>query len=163
MSGTGRENQLHGAHGEQLASSVLVGMGVNDPEKIGTPVQLTPYFKYGKKAPEKGVFRVKFGEKVSGDRRGVLDNGISVLIEVKTLLDKDRIIFSDMRDHQPERLARHASYGKALSLLVWVHSSGVYAMRFPIAGFGPGKSIKLKQAIDLHFETTKWIRENGSV
>jgi hypothetical protein len=45
-----------------------------------------------------------------------------------------------------------------LSLVVWVHHSGVYVIRYPIDGFEKGKSIKPEQAGKLHEETLEWIR-----
>lgn len=121
-----------------MAESVLRSIGVEMVEKIGTPVTLLPA-----KAP--GTYRVIWGEKVSGDRRGIIPgSGRSVLVEVKTIYDRN-LRWSDMRDHQPGRLTEHAEHG-GLSLLVWVHSSGVCVMRWPVDGFGPGKSIDETQA-----------------
>jgi hypothetical protein len=102
-------------------------------ERIGTPVKLIP----APRAP--GCFRVIWAEPVSGDHRGLLPGGRSVLAETKTILDRN-LRYSDLRQHQPGRLTCHAELG-GLSLLVWVHSSGVYVMQWPVAGFAPGKSI----------------------
>jgi len=139
-----KEEQSIGSHGENLAQSVLSGMGIEMIEKIGTPIKAIPMgTKNGKP-----VYQVIWGEKVSGDRRGILPGGKSVLIEVKTILDRN-LVWSDLRDHQPERLQIHAAFG-GLSLLVWVHNTGVYVMTFPIMGFGKGMGIKVEQAEKLH-------------
>lgn len=137
-----KREQNIGNHGQVLAASILSGMGIQMIEKIGTPVLLIPV------GERKDIFRVVWGEKVSGDHRGILPGGRSVLVEVKTILDRN-LRWSDLRDHQPDKLAEHASHG-GLSLLVWVHASGVYAMRFPIPDFCEGGSISLEQATREH-------------
>jgi hypothetical protein len=85
-------------------------------------------------------FRVVFGERVSGDHRGVIEGtGQSVLAETKTILEGN-LTWSKMREHQPERLTLHYELG-GLSLLVWVHSTGVYIMRWPIPGFAKPRDV----------------------
>lgn len=126
-----RKEQKLGKAGEELAMNAVRSLGVEMVERIGTPVKIIR---------TKGVWsQVVWGEKVSGDARGVLPGGRSVLIETKTILDRN-LQYGDMRPHQPERLSRHAELG-GLSLLVWVHSSGVYVMEWPICDFRHGKSI----------------------
>jgi hypothetical protein len=132
-----RAQQRIGASGEELAESVLRSLGIEQIERVGTPVKLIP-----SKAP--GLFKVVFGEKVIGDRRGILPGGRSVLCEVKTILDRN-LRYSDLREHQPAGLTRHTELG-GLSLLIWVHSSGINVLEWPISGFGPGKSIDPRTA-----------------
>lgn len=109
-------------------------------EKIGTPVVLVPAGNVrGRQA-----FFVTYEEKVSGDHRGILEGGTSVLAETKTIMDRN-LAWSDLRDHQPTRLDQHNELG-GVSLLVWVHHTGVYVMRWPVSGFGPRKSITPEQA-----------------
>jgi hypothetical protein len=128
-----RQQQSIGAAGESLAAQVLRGLGALMVEEISTPVRLIPH------PTIPGYYRVIWGEKVSGDHRGILPGGRSVLVETKTITDRN-LRWSDLREHQPDRLTEHAVHG-GMSLLVWVHSSGVYVMRWPVPGFGPGKSI----------------------
>ena len=129
---TRREQRIGGA-GEHVAASVLSALGISMVERIGTPVKLIP-------APyARGYYRVIWAEAVSGDHRGILPGGRSVLAETKTIMDRD-LRWSDLRPHQPGQLTQHAELG-GLSLLVWVHSTGVYVLKWPVAGFGPGKSI----------------------
>lgn len=128
-----KQQQSIGKHGQELAAATLRSIGVEMVEKIATPVLLIP-------ARVKGTFRVVFEEPVSGDHRGILKDGTSVLAETKTILDRN-LRWSDLRDHQPERLTEHRK-NNGLSLLVWVHSSGVYVMEWPIFGFEEGKSLK---------------------
>lgn len=149
---TGRRNQKIGKDGERLAQSVLNGLGIEMLEKIGTPVLIAPYI--GGRGAVPGVYYVKWGEKVSGDRRGILPGGRSVLIEVKTVWDGN-LPFGQLDDHQHNALKRHASFG-GLSLLVWVHNDGVFVMEYPaggIPGFIPHKSITPARARDFHEKT----------
>ena len=146
-----REQQI-GKNGEQTARSVLDGLGLEMIEKIGTPVRLS-------KVPgaRKDVYRVAFGEKVAADHRAMLPDGRSVLIEVKTIDDRN-LAWSDLREHQPAKLQQHAELN-GLSLLVWVHFMDVFVMRWPIEGFGPGKGITPEQAQKLHFHTELYIQK----
>jgi hypothetical protein len=72
------------------------------------------------------------------------------LAETKTILDRN-LRYGDLRAHQPERLQMHANLG-GLSLLVWVHHTGIYIMKFPIDGFEKGSSITVSQARELNIE-----------
>ncbi len=139
MKTSGKHNQQIGSAGQNVAAGALRALGVEMVEQIGTPVRLVPV------GQGSGVYRVIWGDKVSGDHRGILRGGTSVLAETKTIIDRN-LRYSDMREHQPERLTEHAQRG-GVSLLVWVHRSGVYVMQFPIAGFERGKSIEIKQAV----------------
>lgn len=140
------DEQSIGKHGEQLAAAVLRGLGVEMVEKIGTPVHTLPAGMVRGKA----AYFVIYGEKVSGDFRGVLPGGRSVMAEVKTILSRN-LGWSDLRDHQPARLSEHAERG-GLSVLVWVHSSGVYALEWPVPGFKRGVGITPEQAEGLRLE-----------
>jgi len=149
-----RSEQLIGKHGQQQAASCLAGMGLEMVEPIGTPVTLIPF------GLRKDVFRVVFGEKVSGDHRALLPDGTSVLIETKTVIDGN-LTYSHLREHQPERLSRHASIGRAVSLLVWVHGSGIYVMQWKadgIEGFGFRKSVTPKRAMELHDQCAEYLK-----
>lgn len=126
-----------GDHGQQIAATVLRSRGALLVEKVATPVKLIP-------SSINGHYRVIFGERVSGDHRAILPGGRSILAETKTTTGK-RLPYSALREHQPERLAAHAEAG-GLSLLVWVCDEGQFVMRWPIAGFMPGKSISVAQA-----------------
>jgi hypothetical protein len=153
-----KRDQNVGKHGEQLAESVLSGLGFEMLEKIATPVILIPYHDGRRIIP--GVYQVKHEKRVSGDRRAILPDGTSVLIEVKTRWD-DNLIYSDLEDHQHEALKRHAGFN-GLSLLVYVHNSGVFVMRYErggIAGFIPRKSITPARAAALHKEAMIYLQD----
>lgn len=121
-----------GKAGEQHAMNAVRALGVEMVEQIGTPFKI---IKTGKNHWYQGIF----GEKVSGDARGVLPGGRSVLVETKTILDRN-LQWGDLRPHQPGRLSQHAELG-GWSLLVWVHQTGIYVMEWPISDFRRGKSI----------------------
>ncbi len=133
-----RNEQRIGKHGQEVAQTALRRLGVEMVEQIGTPVLLVPVGN---------AYRVIWGEKVSGDHRGILPGGRSVLAETKTILNR-HLRYSDLREHQPGRLSEHHEHG-GLSLLVWVHESGTYVMQWPIEGFIPGKSISVELAESL--------------
>lgn len=135
-----KAEQEIGRAGEELAARALRNLGVEMVERIGTPVKLQP-------TKLAGAFRLIWGEKVSGDFRGVLPGGRSVLAECKTILGRN-LRWSDMRDHQPGRLDDHARNG-GLTLLVWVHQTGIYVMEWPISGFGPHASIEPEWAVNI--------------
>ncbi len=147
-----KHEQRTGAIGEQHAAQALRSAGIEMVEKIGTPVKLIP-----SRIP--GTYKVIWGEKVSGDMRGILPGGKSVLAETKTILDRN-LRYSDLREHQPERLTQHAEHG-GVSLLVWVHTTGIWIMRWPVNGFIRGKSIDPDTAEELHLinglqENKRW-------
>ena len=146
-----RAEQSVGKHGQNIAASSMSQLGIEMVEQIGTPVKLIPVDNH-----RKDVFRVVFGEKVSGDHRGILYGGRSVLAETNTILDRN-LRYSDLREHQPGRLTSHATFG-GLSLLVWVHGSGVYIMEWPIEGFAEGKSITPEKAQSLRIENLEALR-----
>ncbi len=77
--------------------------------------------------------------KVSGDFRAVAPDGRAVLVEVK---QRERLIWSDLEDHQVKALNEHAKAG-AIALLAWVRpeGGGLTVHPWPIPGFGPRKAL----------------------
>jgi len=131
-----RQQQRTGKVGEEFARRALEAVGVRMVEKIGTPVRIVP----GR--------RPIYGERVSGDHRGVAPGGISVLAETKTIVGRN-LVYSDLREHQPGRLTLHADLD-GISLLVWVYAADeVFIMRWPVPGFEPGTSITPERAREL--------------
>lgn len=140
-----RAKQRQGAVGQSVATLALHRLGVQMAEEIATPVILKPARKpiQGKPTP----FYVTYGKKVSGDHRGVMPGGRSVLAETKSMRG-ERLVYSDLREHQPERLSEHAELG-GLSLLIWASEYGTFVMEWPVLlkiGFKPGKGIGIDQA-----------------
>jgi hypothetical protein len=136
-----RDQQRVGKAGEDWAANAVRALGVEMIERIGTPVKIV-------RTRPGGWVQVIWGEKVSGDTRGVLPGGRSVLVETKTILERN-LQWGDLRPHQPGRLSQHAELG-GLSLLVWVHSTGIFVLEWPISDFRHGKSITPERAQELH-------------
>jgi hypothetical protein len=136
-----KAQQQVGKAGEDWAANAVRALGVEMVERIGTPVKIV-------RTKPGGWVQIVWGEKVSGDTRGVLPGGRSVLVETKTILERN-LQWGDLRPHQPGRLSQHAELG-GLSLLVWVHSSGIYVIKWPISDFCHGKSITPERAQELH-------------
>lgn len=137
----GRNKKLGNA-GEEQAKAALRRIGVLMVEEIGTS------FVIVNRKPG-GWLQGYFKEKVSGDVIGHTEQGIKVLAEVKTIWDRN-LQWSDLDSHQPDRLDMNAE--KAISLLVWVHHSGIFVMRWPVPGFHNGTGIKPEQAQRLNIE-----------
>lgn len=138
-----RHEDRIGKAGQGVAASALRRLGIEEVEQVGTPVKLIPRGKFG----SHDTYQVIWGEKVAGDHRGTLPGGRGVLAETKTILERN-LQWSDLREHQPGKLDTHARLG-GLAILVWVHSSGVYTMTWPVPGFGPRKSITPEKAAAL--------------
>ena len=98
-----REVQI-GKAGEELALNVLAGRGVRIPERIATPAKMVGG-------------RMIYEGKVSGDINGILDNGIRVIAEVKTIRGRN-LRWSDLRGHQPGRLDINKRYNAIQSKLI---------------------------------------------
>lgn len=158
-----RQQQKIGEQGEQLAESRLRSIGFEMIEKIGTPVKMASLPQHGFTALRKVginpkmVRKVIFGEKVAGDRRAIIPPlGRSVLIETKTILARN-LRWSDLRPHQPGKLDEHSIQG-GVSLIAWVHESGVYILQWPVTGFEKGKSISPEKADQLSITEIKQCR-----
>jgi hypothetical protein len=136
-----KDEKSRGGAGEMYAASTLSALGVEMVERIGTPIKAIPHPHLS------GYYRIIWSEPVAGDHRGILPGGRSVLAETKTILDRN-LQYSDLRPHQPGCLSRHADLG-GLSLLVWVHSTGIYVMRWPIEGFQTRTSITPEKAASI--------------
>ena len=135
-----RKSQAIGAAGDEQGASALARFGVLLLEKVATPIRLIAH------PSQPGYFRVIYGSPVSGDWRGVWMDGTSVLAEIKTAFDRN-LRWSDFDDHQPGDLSAHAAL--AMSLLVWVSSAGIFILRWPVPGFGPGRGLTIERAREL--------------
>ena len=138
-----------GKYGQERAAAALRSLGIEMVEQIGTPVFLIPAER------ARNTYFVTWGEKVSGDHRGILQGGRSVLAETKTIMERN-LRWSDLRDHQPGRLDEHNQHG-GLSLLVWVHTTGVHVMQWPVLGFGPGESLTPEFAMIVAATTREYL------
>ena len=135
-----------GKAGEALAAGVLGRLGVHMVEEIATPIVIT------KKRPINNIwwYRIKWKKKVSADHTGLLSDGRRVLAEVKTV--EHNLVWTDFKPHQPGRLTMNTEYN-GVSLVVWVHSSGVKVMRWPIPDFKKGRGVTPEQADGLSIQS----------
>jgi hypothetical protein len=135
-----------GKAGESLAAGVLGRLGVHMVEEIATPFVVMKTRMIG------GVpwIRIRWKKKVSADHTGLLSDGRRVLAEVKTV--EHNLRWSDFSTHQPERLSMNVEWN-GISLVVWVHSTGVKVLKWPIFGFKPGKGITPERADEMSIET----------
>lgn len=129
----GKVSQQLGASGENLAVSALRRVGVEMVQEISTPVILRPV------DTKKSIYQVSWKKKVSGDHTGIARGGLFVLAEVKTAFGRN-LQWSNLREDQPASLTEHDARG-GISLLVFVTDNGTHVLRWPVPGFGPGKSI----------------------
>ena len=129
--------QRQGEIGESAAEYALKRLGVYNVAKI--PVDKIC-------AGKKTIYK----ERVLGDRRGELANGISVLAEVKTTRNKTRLTWSAFTSpKQPKNLDDH----RGLSLLVWVCETDwtreIYVIDWRVLlryGFQKGAGIGIEDA-----------------
>lgn len=122
------KNRKRGNLGEMLVKRRLELLGVCMVEKIETGWTIIR----GKGGRVVDAFP---NEKVSGDFRGVMPDGRSVLVEAKTIPNK--LQHSNLEEHQREALQAHHELG-GLSLVAWVHDperDGVAIFQWPHEGF----------------------------
>ena len=134
---SGRKTQKRGADGEKIADAALAEYGVKMIRKVGKDVSIIPI------DPRKAIYRVHFVGKLEGDRRGIIGNGRSVLVEVKNI-SGDRLTYSEVKPHQHAALQEHHDLG-GLSLLVWVHNKEARVYEYPIEGYKPRTSLKWEE------------------
>lgn len=128
----GRQSQKVGKNAEEAVRLALQTAGYRMIERVATPWTVT--FQGGR---PKAAFPTS---KVSGDFRAIEPGtGRSVLVEVKCR--SGRLRWSDLRPHQRQTLDEHHRLG-GISILAWVTEDEVRLLRWPVEGFGPGRSLK---------------------
>jgi len=144
-----------GKIGERIARIVLSQMGIEFIERIHNAWKLVRWID-----SRRSIAVVVAASRVSGDFRGIAADGRSVLVEVKTRTrNVDRLLFSDLKQHQRAALSEHNRLG-GLSLVVWIVDDGfvdmdqnVFVLQWPIVGFAPRKPLTRDRArsLDLKF------------
>lgn len=132
-----RASRTAGKAGEALTQAALIRHGFRCIERVHTPWRVI-------RSAVGGVSRITGAtpeQKVSGDFRAVGPMGRSVLVEAK-FDAKDRILFSDLADHQIRALNEHHEAG-GLSILSVVLHGRAHLLEWPVPGFGPGTSIRI--------------------
>jgi hypothetical protein len=132
----GRRNKARGAATEMMVMGRLRQMGLHMIEKIETG------FKIVRDPRTRKIVRAIPTEKVAGDFRAIANGGISVLVEAKYRTGK--LVYSDLLSHQISALAEHGLWG-GISLLAWDTGVGIIIMHWPVADFGPGRSLTVDQ------------------
>lgn len=147
----GKKNRARGKVGENIFMYRLLALGVHMPEEVHTPWRISRKPGMGQDAfgrPCKSrIVGATPMKKVSGDIRGVLMGGRSVLAECKSYDDK--LLFSCLDENQHASLSNHHKYG-GLSLLCWKWQNGHSVMIWPIEGFLPRTSISIEKALALN-------------
>jgi hypothetical protein len=118
-------------------------MGVLLLQKVATPIRRIPH-------PTNPQYcRVIYDAPVDCDWHSVWPDGTSVRAEIKTHMDGN-LTRSAFQPHQPQALSDHAEI--ADSFLVWVSGSGIFVMRWPVPGFGPGHGLTVERARELDIQ-----------
>ena len=130
----GYKNRAEGDFTQELTERELNRLGYRMVEAVNTPWKV---IRNGKRIV--GAFPVA---KVSGDFRALEPmTGRSVLVEVKSHKG-DTLPWSAFEDHQRRALEEHHVTG-GISLISWVIDGKVLIWKWPVEGFGPGKSIPM--------------------
>lgn len=132
----GRKNYKQGEVAQDLFEIRLRSLGVLMVERIHTPWKIVRH-----PVTRKIVNAIQM-EKVSGDFRGILPGGRSVLVEVKSC---EHLVFSAFADHQVNALNEHRETG-GLSLIGWKWPTGDAILQWPIIGFIPRTSLPIEYA-----------------
>lgn len=141
---TGKRNHAIGGKVQDEFADLLRTLGVRMVETVHTGWTV---IRHKETRQIVGAFPI---EKVSGDVRGVLAGGTSVLCECKKR--GDRLTFSDLEQHQHDALNYHHAAG-ALSLVgfKWeAQGGGRSLMAWPIPGFVARTSISIERAQQLN-------------
>ena len=147
-SAIGRRNKRQGAAAEAHARDLLLFLGLAHVQVIETPWRVV---RQGARIVSATPVR-----SVAGDIRAVIPgSGRSVLAEVKRR--EERLVYSDLEDHQVASLNNHAQPG-GLSLLVWIApGAGAWVMQWPIFGFVPRSSLTPEAAQLLALQPRFWL------
>lgn len=156
----GKRSQSLGDVGERLARIALEQMGFDMVERIHVGYKLIRWIDARKR-----LARVAPVDRASGDFRAVVPGtGRSVLVEVKTRSQHDdRLLFSDLKQHQRAALSEHARAG-GLSLLVWIAADGdwidvdrdLYVLEWPVDGFVNRRPLSRERARMLDMKTRRF-------
>jgi len=157
-------NKKAGNAGQEHAAAALRRLGVLQVEETEPTFVITRRMKMGETTWCQGYYKAK----IAADLRGITDKGISVMAEVKTIWDRN-LQWGDFKPHQPERLSEHAEH--AISLVVWVHDSGIFVMDWRAIAWErpisisqhepllrPGRGLKPEEAESLNLESLENIR-----
>lgn len=137
-SGTNSRNRKRGAKAENIAAEAMFLAGYVCIEPIETGwVIIRKYQPATKKTVIVSAFPKK---KVSGDLKAIEPRtGRAVHAEVKSR--PGNLQYSALEDHQVAALDNVVDAG-GIGLLIWVRGMDCRIYKWPVNGFGPGKSLK---------------------
>lgn len=130
----GRRRALSGIVGQNVIEWRLREIGVLMVEAVHTPWKV-------QRVNGKIVGAIP-QEKVSGDFRGILPGGRSVLVEVKNF---ETLPYGAFKKHQVDALNAHHANG-GVSLVGWVCGSENFLLAWPLPGFVPRTSFPVEAA-----------------
>ncbi len=136
----GQRSMAKGIVGQDVIMWRLRAIGVLMVERVHTPWRIER--SRAKPGQPSRIIAAYPLEKVSGDFRGVLPGGKSVLVEVKRVA---HLTFGEFDKHQVDALNEHAQLG-GLSLIGWVYEGGDAVLAWPVPGFGPRTSLSVETA-----------------
>lgn len=137
----GKQARSSGELGEDLTRKALASVGYTFIERVHTAWVVVR--RVGPKTKKSRIVSAFPAEKVSGDFRAVdPKTGRSVLCEAK-FDGGDRVVYSDLEKHQVKALDDHFNAGGE-SILSVVINNRAWLLRWPIADFKPGTSIRLQ-------------------
>lgn len=133
-----RRNTKIGKRGQNIAMEALAAAGYVCIEPIETGWVIVR--RYNPRTKKSVIVSAFPKEKVSGDIKAIDPaTGKAVHVEVKAV--KGNLRFSELDQHQVEALDTVVMAG-AIAILAWVRGSMCRLYRWPVDGFGPGKSLK---------------------
>jgi len=148
----GSKNVKQGAAGEDVAATVLWQLGLVRIRRIESAWTVIRWLDAAKH-----IAIVFPSKKVDGDFTAMTPEGKGVLIEVKTVDDRN-LRWSDFKDHQIEALDDHSQYSLALVVFVFRPSPGYAILEWPISGFKKGKGLSIERALELSISSLDEIR-----
>ena len=133
-----KRNQKRGQRGQEIAALALERAGFTCIRPIETGWRVIQRFDL--KRQRMVVVSASPREKVAGDFTAVEPgSGRAVLVEVKAR--EGTVLWSDLEQHQIEALDAIVAAG-GIGLVAWVCGVECRLYRWPIASWGPGKSLK---------------------
>lgn len=136
----GQRSMAKGIVGQDVIMWRLRSIGVLMVERVHTPWRIER--SRGRNGQPSRITAAYPLQKVSGDFRGILPGGRSVMCEVKRV---DVLRFSEFDKHQVEALNDHAQLG-GLSLIGWCFPGGDAVLAWPVPGFNPRTSLSVETA-----------------
>ena len=135
---TNSRNRKKGSKAEDIVAHALEAAGYLCIEPIETG--WTIIRKYDPVKKQSVIVSAFPKKKVSGDIKAI-EPGTGRAVHVEVKARPDNLVYSALEDHQVKALDRVVAAG-GVGILAWVRGLECRLYRWPVAGFGPGKSLK---------------------